>query len=116
MSCGIEMAALVVVLLSSARPNALGQLEVHIPAAETIMETYIYPHFPQDLSAVYVALFTGVSNAAQLRRRLITAASMAGDEGELERENVNFAFIDARKVCSRHRSLPDFTTQSLFGP
>ena len=65
-----------------------------------MIETYHYPQFPQELSAAFVALFTGVTNAAELRLRLIRAASMPGEEGETEREDVNFAFIDAGKVCS----------------
>ncbi len=78
------------------------------------METYFYPHFPSELSTAYVALFTGVSNTSELRLRLINAAFMTGEEGELEREVVNFAFIDARKVCPRHLVFANSTAQSRF--
>lgn len=64
------------------------------------MERYAYPQFPQEVSAVHVALLQDVQNVASLRARLIKAASMAGPEGDVEREAVNFAFIDARLVSS----------------
>lgn len=64
------------------------------------METFHYPHFPPDLSIAHVALFTKVTNSAELRLRLIKAASLPGEEGDIEREAVNFAFIDATKVRS----------------
>lgn len=63
-----------------------------------MMEVYSYPEFSKELSVVHVALFANVQNAAELRTRLIQAASMAGAEGDLERESVNFAYIDARLV------------------
>jgi EKC/KEOPS complex subunit CGI121/TPRKB len=39
-----------------------------------------------------------VENASSLRQRIIKAATMQGRKGEIEREAVNFAFIDARLV------------------
>lgn len=62
------------------------------------MESYHYSQFPPELSTVYIALFTGVQNASQLRSRLIQAATMVGPDGEVEREAVNFSFIEARLV------------------
>ncbi|KAJ8517438.1 hypothetical protein ONZ45_g5365 [Pleurotus djamor] len=62
------------------------------------MESFSYPHLSR---VVYVALFTAVSNAAHLRQRIINAASLTGDEGERERDAVNFAFIDARLITSK---------------
>ncbi|CCL99004.1 uncharacterized protein FIBRA_01012 [Fibroporia radiculosa] len=64
------------------------------------METFRYAHFPLDSSVVHVALFTNVSNAAQLRSRIVRASTMVGPEGDSEREAVNYAFIDARLICS----------------
>lgn len=64
------------------------------------MESYHYSQFPPESSTVYIALFTGVQNAAQLRSRLIQAATMVGSEGEVEREAVNFSFIEARLVMN----------------
>ncbi|PSR72866.1 hypothetical protein PHLCEN_2v11233 [Hermanssonia centrifuga] len=72
-----------------------------LPLPETVMESFSYPQFPRDVSTVYIALFDRVSNAAEIRSRLVKAVSMTGPEGEHEREIMNFAFIDARLICSR---------------
>jgi EKC/KEOPS complex subunit CGI121/TPRKB len=64
-----------------------------------MMETYYYPQFNH--AVVYVALFENVSNSAAIRSRIIQAARILGVEGDAEREAVNFAFIDARLVCTR---------------
>ena len=66
------------------------------------METYRYPQFPPEFATVYLALLTDVRNAPQLKKRLVSASVMTGDEGEVEREAVNFAFIDARLVSPGH--------------
>ncbi|KAL5530779.1 hypothetical protein ACEPAF_7037 [Sanghuangporus sanghuang] len=65
------------------------------------METYIYKHFPDRISSVHIALFTSVKNAAELRSRIVKAATTEGPEGKVERETVNFAFIEAKLVTSR---------------
>lgn len=57
-----------------------------------------YKFFPPHLSHVHIALFTDVKNAPELRSRLIKASTMEGEEGEKEREAVNFAFVDAAPV------------------
>lgn len=62
------------------------------------MESYNYTQFPDDASNVHVALFTNVSNAADLRNRLVQASTMQGEDGEAERQAVDFAFIDATLV------------------
>jgi EKC/KEOPS complex subunit CGI121/TPRKB len=59
------------------------------------MESFAYPHFS---SIAHVALFDRVTNAAELRARIVRASNLKGDEGDAEREAVNFAFIDARLV------------------
>ena len=59
------------------------------------MESINYDCFGR---AAYIALFTNVRNSAALRKRLISASTMPGDEGEIERAKVSFAFIDARPV------------------
>ena len=67
------------------------------------MESYTYDHLPSHLSTVHIALFTSVTNAAELRARIVQAATQSGEEGERAREEVNFAFVDARlvsPVCS----------------
>ena len=46
---------------------------------------------------VHVAHFT-IRNAQELRTRLVTASTMTGNEGDLEREAVRFTFLDAAMV------------------
>ena len=69
------------------------------------MESFAYRHFS---STVHVALFVHVTNAAKLRARIVRASTLEGSEGQLEREAVNFAFVDARLVC--HKSCPSSRT------
>ncbi|KAI0759741.1 CGI-121-domain-containing protein [Trametes elegans] len=64
------------------------------------MQTFRYSHLPPELSVVHVALFTNVTNSAALRSRIVRASQLEGLEGDSEREAVNFAFIDARLICS----------------
>ncbi|OSD01986.1 CGI-121-domain-containing protein [Trametes coccinea BRFM310] len=65
------------------------------------MDTFRYPHLPSELSTVHIALFTNVTNSAALRARIVRASQLEGPDGDAEREAVNFAFIDARLICSR---------------
>ena len=62
-----------------------------------MLESYQYPQFA---ASIYIALYSTVWNAAQLRSRIIKAATAVGEEGDQEREAVNFAFVDAKMVCS----------------
>lgn len=64
------------------------------------MESFVYPHFS---STVHVALFKSITNATELRARIVRASTLEGIEGEVEREAVNFAFINARLVCYKRR-------------
>ncbi|OBZ66541.1 hypothetical protein A0H81_13430 [Grifola frondosa] len=75
------------------------------------METFSYLHLPTQVSSVSIALFTKVSNAAQLKTRLVQVSLLQGAEGDIEREAVNFAFIDARLTC---RSSPCLKICSLI--
>lgn len=68
------------------------------------MEIFHYAHLPSPVSAVNIALFVNVANAAELRARIVRAASIAGEAGDREREAVNFAFVDARLVSPFIRS------------
>ncbi|KAH9986800.1 kinase binding protein CGI-121-domain-containing protein [Russula vinacea] len=61
------------------------------------MESFAYPHFS---STVHVALFIHVTNAANLKARIVRASTLEGTEGQVEREAVNFAFVDARLITS----------------
>ncbi|KAJ7695735.1 kinase binding protein CGI-121-domain-containing protein [Mycena rosella] len=62
------------------------------------MESYQLPQFPAHLSCVHAALYTDVSDADLLRKRLITASTAEGVDGERERDALNFSFIEARLV------------------
>ena len=62
------------------------------------MYTLNFQCFKPHHSHVHVALFRNVSNSADLKSRIIGASTSEGEEGEKEREAVNFAFIDARLV------------------
>ncbi|KAI0666172.1 CGI-121-domain-containing protein [Trametes maxima] len=64
------------------------------------MQTFHYSHLPHELSTVHVALYTNVANSAALRSRIVRASQLEGPEGDAERDAVNFAFIDARLICS----------------
>ncbi|QRV72409.1 kinase domain protein [Ceratobasidium sp. AG-Ba] len=59
-----------------------------------------YKFFPTELSRLHIALFDDVKNAAELRARLVKASTMEGEEGEKEREAVNFGFVDAAPIAS----------------
>ncbi|KAI0269412.1 CGI-121-domain-containing protein, partial [Gloeopeniophorella convolvens] len=61
------------------------------------MESFAYTHF---FSTVHIALFKHVTNAAELRARIVRASTLEGEEGDAEREAVNFGFVDARLVTS----------------
>jgi len=69
--------------------------QCHAPTIR--MNTTAFSHFTPNHSQAYIALFRNVSNASDIKTRIISAAA-AGDAGEKEREAVNFAFIDARLV------------------
>jgi EKC/KEOPS complex subunit CGI121/TPRKB len=64
------------------------------------MDLFYFPHLAPDRATTHVALFRNVTNSAALRKRVINASTMAGGTGDFEREQVNFAFIDARLVSS----------------
>ena len=63
------------------------------------METFHYPQLPSEFATIYIALSTDVGNATELKKGLVAASIMPGEEGDIEREAVNFAFVDARLVC-----------------
>ncbi|KAJ7134327.1 CGI-121-domain-containing protein [Mycena epipterygia] len=64
------------------------------------MESYRLPQFPAHLSCVHAALYTNVSDSALLRKRLVTASTSEGIDGDRERAAVNFSFIEARLITS----------------
>jgi len=73
------------------------------------METYTFNQFPSPYYTVHLALFRNVANSAEIRRRLIEAATMAGEEGEEARRAVQFGFLDASVVSLRSRCLHELS-------
>ncbi|ORX35219.1 kinase binding protein CGI-121-domain-containing protein [Kockovaella imperatae] len=65
------------------------------------METYRLSNFPPGYSTVHIALFRNVVNAPDIRKKLILASTMGGDDGERARQAVDFGFIEARLLVSR---------------
>ncbi|BEJ16902.1 hypothetical protein CspHIS471_0603030 [Cutaneotrichosporon sp. HIS471] len=59
------------------------------------METYTLPFAPPNLSPLHIAYFEDVENSSSIKRRLVSAATTPGPDGELARAAVDFAFIDA---------------------
>jgi EKC/KEOPS complex subunit CGI121/TPRKB len=57
-----------------------------------------HDHYPAHLQEVHIALLTDVTNSAEIRSKIIKAATTEGAEGDAAKEEVNFAFIDARLV------------------
>ncbi|KAF6748590.1 hypothetical protein DFP72DRAFT_916373 [Ephemerocybe angulata] len=66
------------------------------------MDSFTFPHFPCDKSTAHFALFRNVENAPSLRQRIVKVSTLpvgsTKREDEVERDAVNFAFIDARLV------------------
>ena len=62
------------------------------------METYTLSQFPEPYSTIHIALFHTVTNASTIRKRLITASTASGPEGELSRSQLDYAFLDAPLV------------------
>lgn len=67
------------------------------------MESYTLPSdaFPSELQEITLALWTGLTDAAGLRQRLIAASTMQGDQGEAERKRLDYAFLDSKMVSRR---------------
>ncbi|BEI86064.1 hypothetical protein CcaverHIS002_0603510 [Cutaneotrichosporon cavernicola] len=65
------------------------------------METYTLAFAPPNLSPLHIAYFEDVENSASIKRRLVSAATTPGADGELARAAVDFAFIDADLVVSK---------------
>lgn len=63
-----------------------------------IMESYHLSQFPVDHSSVHLAFFKNVTNSADLRKRLVAAATMEGEEGDKERDLLDYAFVEANMV------------------
>jgi hypothetical protein len=71
-----------------------------IDPSAIIMESYHLSQFPVDHSSVHLAFFKHVTNSADLRKRLVAASSMEGEEGDRERDLLDYAFVEANMVSS----------------
>ncbi|KAF8306236.1 hypothetical protein DL93DRAFT_2042337, partial [Clavulina sp. PMI_390] len=49
---------------------------------------------------IHICLFADIQGGAELKGRLIRAATLEGESGIAERERVNFAFINAALIIS----------------
>ncbi|OWT36201.1 protein CGI121 [Cryptococcus neoformans] len=78
------------------------------------METYAYPAFPQQYSNIHIALFKNVTNAPQIRKRLIEASQMTGPEGDKAREEVDFGFVEANLLVSKEHLLIAILSTLLY--
>ncbi|PPR00482.1 hypothetical protein CVT24_004537 [Panaeolus cyanescens] len=65
------------------------------------METISFPHFSRSHCQAQIALFRNVSNGGALKKRIIAASTMEGDEGEKERASVNYSFVNAKLITSK---------------
>jgi hypothetical protein len=75
-----------------------------IDPSAIIMESYHLSQFPVDHSSVHLAFYKNVTNSADLRKRLVAAATMEGEEGDRERDLLDYAFVEANMVSpSGHR-------------
>ncbi|ORY20579.1 kinase binding protein CGI-121-domain-containing protein [Naematelia encephala] len=63
------------------------------------METYTLSAFPSTYSTIHIALFRNVTNAPEIRKRLIRASTLEGDLGDRARAEVDFGFIEASLVA-----------------
>lgn len=62
------------------------------------METYTLSQFPPNVNTLHLVYFENVKNAPEIRRRLVSAATMEGEEGQRAREAVDFGFVEATLV------------------
>lgn len=83
------------------------RLELAAPCDnDFFMDLFFFPHLAPNRATTHVALFLNVQNASHLKKHIISAAIMEGEAGEAAREQVNYAFIDARFVSPSLPSLP----------
>jgi hypothetical protein len=67
-----------------------------------VMESYILPNFPREVSSIHLCWFQNVTNSASLRTRLVEAATMEGEQGDKARDEMDYGFVEASMVrlCS----------------
>ncbi|KAK0226974.1 kinase binding protein CGI-121-domain-containing protein [Armillaria nabsnona] len=64
------------------------------------MDSFTFDHLHHNQVA-HVALYSPINNASDIRKRIVAAARADGHEGEKERDEMNFAFVDATLITSR---------------
>ncbi len=74
----------------------------------TVMDIFTFDHLHHNQVA-HVALYSPINNASDIRNRIVAAARADGHEGQKERDEMNFAFVDATLVStiSCFTDLPD---------
>lgn len=86
------------------RTSALYHLSTDTASPDTnlVMESYILPNFPREISSIHLCLFHNVTNSASLRTRLVEAATMEGEQGDKARDEMDYGFVEASMVrlCS----------------
>lgn len=78
------------------------------------METYHLAHFPPNIGTVHVAYFENVTNAPEIRSRLVKAATTEGPEGEAARAAIDFGFVDASLVSAVMRWCTPWDNQQML--
>ncbi|WWD16436.1 hypothetical protein CI109_100862 [Kwoniella shandongensis] len=78
------------------------------------METYTLSNFPSAYSTIHIALFSNVTNAPEIRTRLIAASVKEGEEGDRARAEVDFGFVEAGLLVSKEHLLTAILTTLLY--
>ncbi|KAG8987520.1 RuvB ATP-dependent DNA helicase pontin [Tulasnella sp. 427] len=82
-----------------------GRSEVTTEDIGEMNELFLDAKTSASVMGEFEGLLVNVKNAAAIRSRIIAASTAGGEAGEIEREAVNFAFIDARTITSREHLL-----------
>ena len=98
--------------------RALGVSVQHISSSISIlllaaMQSYKLAQFPQPYSTIHLALFKKVTNATEIRKRLVEAATTSGVEGDELRRQVDFGFIEANLVSLFSRYTEGFHAHEM---
>ncbi|OCF40044.1 protein CGI121 [Kwoniella heveanensis CBS 569] len=70
--------------------------------------------FPAPYSHIHIALFKNVSNAPQIRKRLVEASVTKGPEGDQLRREVDYGFVEAGVLVSKEHLLTAILTTLLY--
>ncbi|WVW80228.1 hypothetical protein I302_102206 [Kwoniella bestiolae CBS 10118] len=78
------------------------------------MESYTLPSFPPEYSTIHICLFENVRNSPEIKKRLITAATTKGEEGDKLRAEVDFGFLEGDVLVSKEHLLTSILTTLLY--